>query len=215
MIAGQSSGRVASEGPSTLTTVQKEALLTFLGISTDLHSLAPTLRNTYLKYKTLINASKTMQGLRTSQEWADHLDEHGVERWIPVFVDLVNVFIAKSQFYSSWKGLFSRAQNYAQMKAWLDESSDAESDSEVWAESKDPDHYTIADLAEWLKRKDAAKGKRSAGASSGGGKKSGVKQEKRKKERKASSEESEESSGGKKLKLKSKVKAKSKKNSSE
>ena len=101
------------------------------------------------------------------------------------------------------------------MEAWLDESSDAESDSEVWAGSTDPDHYTIADLAEWLKSKDAAKGKRPAGASSGAGKKSGVKQEKRKKERKASSEESNGSSGGKKLKLKSKVKEKSKKNSSE
>ena len=90
-----------------------------MGISTDLHSLALTLHNTYLKYKTLINASKTMQGLQTSQEWADHLDEHGVECWAPDFVDLVNVFIAKSQFYSSWKGLFSRAQNYSQMKGGL------------------------------------------------------------------------------------------------
>jgi hypothetical protein len=145
LISGQSSGRVASEGPSSLTMVQKEALLTFLGISTDLHSLPPTLRNTYMKYKALINASKPMQGLRSSQEWTDHLDEHGVEHWVPVFVDLVNVFIAKSQFYSSWKGLFSRAQNYPQMKAWLDANSDAESDSEIWAETKDTDNYTIVD----------------------------------------------------------------------
>ncbi|EDR13066.1 uncharacterized protein LACBIDRAFT_322487 [Laccaria bicolor S238N-H82] len=118
--------------------------------------------------------------------------------WFPVF-------IAKSQFYSSWKALFSCAQNYPQMKAWLDASSDAESESEVWAETKDPDHYTIVDLAEWLKRKDVVKGKRSAATSSGAGKKSGVKQEKRKKERKESLEESDESSGGKKLKLKSKL----------
>jgi hypothetical protein len=179
----QSSGRVASEGPSTLTTQQKEALLTFLGISTELHSLAPTLRNTYMKYKTLINASKPMQGLRTSQEWTDHLDEHGLEHWVPIFVDLVNVFIAKSQFYSSWKAVFTRAQNYPQMKSWLDANSDADSDSEVWAETKDPEHYTIGDLAEWLKRKDVVKGKKPAG------KKSIVKQEKKKKERKVSLEE--------------------------
>ena len=195
LITGQSSGRVASEGPSTLTTVQKEALLTFLGISTDLHALAPTLRNNYMKYKALINASKPMQGLRSSKEWTDHLDEHGVEHWIPIFIDLVNIFIAKSQFYSSWKGLFSRAQNYPQMKSWLDADSDADSDSEVWAETKDLDHYTMLDLAEWLKRKDVAKGKKAAVTS--GGKKSVVKQEKKKKERKVSSEESDESSEGK------------------
>ncbi|KIJ89599.1 hypothetical protein K443DRAFT_15955 [Laccaria amethystina LaAM-08-1] len=114
---------------------------------------------------------------------ADHLQEHGVEHWIPVFVDLVNVFIAKSQFYSSWKGSFSRAQKYPQMKSWLDADSDAESDSEVWAETKDPDYYTLADLAEWLKRKDVVKGKKPAVASSSAGKKSVGKQEKRKKER--------------------------------
>jgi hypothetical protein len=96
-----------------------------------MHSLAPTLRNTYAKYKELVNASKPMQGLRSSQEWADHRQEHGVEHWIPVFVDLVNVFTAKSQFYSSWKGSFSHAQKHAQMKSWLDANSDAESDSEV------------------------------------------------------------------------------------
>jgi hypothetical protein len=162
-----------------------------------------------MKYKALINASKPMQGLRSSQDWLDHLDEHGVEHWIPIFVDLVNVFIAKSQFYSNWKALFSHAQNYPQMKSWLDANSDAESDSEVWAETKNPDHYTIGDLAEWLKRKDVAKGKKPAG------KKSVVKQEKRKKERKVSSEESDGSSEGKKSKSKSKLKLKSKKNSSE
>lgn len=180
-----------------------------------MHSLAPTLRNTYAKYKALINASKPMQGLQSNQDWADHLDEHGVEHWIPVFVDLVNVFIAKSQFYSSWKALFSRAQNYSQMKSWLDANSDAESDSEVWAETKDADLYTITDLAEWLKRKDAVKGKRPAVTGSSAGKKSVVKQDKKKKERKASSEESNGSSEGRKSKSKSKFKSKSKKNSSE
>jgi len=111
--------------------------------------------------------------------------------------------------------VFSRAQSYPQMKAWLDAGLDAESDSEIWAETKDLDHYTIADLVEWLKRKDVAKGKRSVVASSSARRKSGGKQEKRKKERKESSEESDGSSGGRKLKSKLKVKSKLKKNSSE
>jgi hypothetical protein len=130
-------------------------------------------------------------------------------------VDLVNVFIAKSQFYSSWKGSFSCAQKHPQMKSWLDANSDAESDSEVWAETKDPDYYTLADLAEWLKRKDVVKGKKPAVASSSAGKKSVGKQEKRKKERKMSSDESDGSSEGKRSKSKLKLKSKSKKNSSE
>jgi len=187
----------------------------FLSISTDMHSLTPTLCNTYLKYKVLIDASKTMQGLQSSQEWADHLDEHSVKHWVPVFVDLINVFITKSQFYSSWKAVFSCAQSYPQMKAWLDAGLDAASDLEIWAETKDLDHYTIADLVEWLKRKDVGKGKRSVVASSNAGKKSGGKQKKRKKERKESSEESDGSSGGRKSKSKLKVKSKLKKNSSE
>ena len=212
LIAGQSSGRT-SEGPSTLSTNQKEALLTFLGIDTDLQNLSFTLRNTYKKYKAIVNATKSIQGLRTKREWAEHLEDHGVELWIPTFVDLVNVFKAKSQYYSIWKPAFTRVQQYPQMKSWLDENSDCESDSEIWAESKDPDDYTFGDLTKWLNQKDVVKGKKPAVASSSGGKKLVVvtKDKKKKKERKVtSSEESEDSAEEKRLKLKAKSKSKRK-----
>ena len=210
--AGQSSGRT-SEGPSTLSTSQKEALLTFLGIDTELQYASATLRNTYTKYKALINSTKSMQGLRANTEWADHLDDHGVEFWVPIFVDLINVFRAKTQFYSTWKPIFNRVQRYSQMKSWLDDDSDCESDSEIWAHTKNPDDYTFGDLAQWLDKKDVAKGKRPAVASSSGGKKSVVvaKDKKKKQKRKAtSSEESEDSSEEKRLKLKAKSKSKRK-----
>jgi hypothetical protein len=211
-ITGQSSVR-NSEGPSNLSTNQKEALLTFLGIDTELQHATSSLRDTYKKYKALINATKSMQGLRASQEWPEHLVEHGVEFWVPIFVDLVNVFKAKSQYYSLWKPEFSRVQRYPQMKSWLDDDSDCESDSEIWANTKNPDDYTFADLKEWLNRKDVAKGKRPAVASSSGGKKLVVatKDKKKKKERQEiSSEESENSWKEKRSKLKAKSKSKQK-----
>jgi len=172
-----------NEGPSTLTPVQKEALLTFLGIPVELRFTPPTLRNSYIKYKACINASQAMSGLRANKEWPTHLEEQGVEYWVPIFVDLVNIFIAKSQFYSSWKIPFGRAQNYPQMKSWLEDNSDCESESEIWAETKNSDHYTLLDLAQWLNKKDAVKGKKPAIASSSKEKKSAGSKEKRKKER--------------------------------
>lgn len=210
-IAGQSSGSGTSEGPSNLTPKQKEAILTFLGIDTALQHLSSTLRNIYIKYKACINASKAMQGLRANREWAEHLEENGVEYWVPIFTDLVHIFIAKTQFYSSWKPTFSRAQSYPQMKSWLDNNSDCESDSEVWAETKDPDAYTFVDLAEWLNRKDAVRGKKPAVAGSSREKKSVAVKDKKRKQRKVSpSEESEDSPEEKKSKLKAKAKSKRK-----
>jgi len=156
-----------------------------------------------VKYKVLVTASKPMKGLRSNQEWADHLEEHGIEYWVPIYVDLVNIFIAKSQFYSGWKTAFSCAPDYPQMQSWLDDKSDCDSDSEVWGDTKKEDDYNFADLMAWLKKKDIARGKKVATTSSHAGKKSVVK-EKRKKERKVSSNKSEDLSERKKSKSKQK-----------
>lgn len=166
-----------------------------------------------------------MQNLRSSQDWADHLEDAGVEHWVPIFVDLINIFIAKSQFYSGWKVAFNRVQEYPQMKAWLNNESDCESDSGLWGETKNTDDYTFVDLMSWLKQKDAVKGKRPAVASSSAGQKavasssagqkavgSGKDKKKKKKEQKESSEEEESSSEEEKAKAK---KSKGKKKASE
>jgi len=188
-----------------------------LGIPTDLQHLGPpSLRTAYIKFKAIIKATKAMHGLRTNKAWADHLEDFDMEYWIPIFTDLVNIFIAKSQFYSTWKATFMPAQSYHQMKAWLEENSDCESDSEVWGDTKNADDYSFADLASWLNRKDVAKGKKSAIAGSSSGKKSATAaKEKKKKAQKESSPESQKSSEEKKLKLKSKSKSKGKKKMSE
>ncbi|KAF8961578.1 hypothetical protein BDZ97DRAFT_1664120 [Flammula alnicola] len=206
-IAGPSSP-ASFDGPSPLPLAHKEALLTFLGIPTELPNLGPaSLRTAYAKYKVLIHASKPMQGLRTSQEWTDHLDEHGIEHWVPIYVDLVNVFIAKSQFYSGWKEPFKRVQAYPRMTAWLDDHPNCESDLDIWGESKKSDDYSFVDLVSWLDKKDVAKEKKPVVASPRAVKKS-VKKEKRKAKKKVSSD-SEESPERKKKSKKSKGKKKS------
>jgi len=212
IIAGQSSGQT-STGPSNLSTIQKEALLTFLGIDIELQHTGPSLRDYYTKYKALVNSNNTMQTLRANKEWPTHLEEQGVDFWIPLFVDLVNVFKAKSQYYSIWRPVFSRVQRHPQMKSWLNNDSDCESDSEIWNITKEPDFYTFRDLTEWLNKRDVVKGKRPAIGSSGGGKKSVVSTKGKKKERKETSSEESEEVSEKKSKLKAKSKSKKKKTS--
>ena len=197
------------EGPSSLSTQHKEALLTFLGIPTELPSQDSTsLRTLYTKYKVLNDSTKQMGNLRSNQEWTNHLEELGVEYWVPIFVDLLNIFIAKSQFYASWKPSFTKALGYPEMIAWLDDDSGCESDSELWAETKDD--YSLGDLKNWLRKKDVAKGKRPVATGS-----SAVKKEKRKKDKRVATESSSsESSEEKNVKAKAKAK-KGKKKASE
>jgi hypothetical protein len=147
-----------------------------------------------------------MQGLRSSKAWTEHFEELGVEHWVPIYVDLVNIFITKSQFYSGWKANFMNAQSYPEMKAWLNNDSDCDSDSELWGETKNVDDYSFVDLASWLKKRDAVKGKKPAIASSS----AGIKKEKRKQDKRETSE-SEAESSGEKEKAKAKAKAKAKK----
>jgi hypothetical protein len=202
-ITASASGTTAlPEGPFSLSTEHKEALLTFLEIPTELLSQDPqSLHTAYAKFKVLNNSSAQMGVLRSSQEWTDHLAELGVPYWVPIFVDLVNIFIAKTQFYSLWKPTFKRAQDYPEMIAWLDDDSDCESDSELWSETKRKDSYSFADLNKWLGRKDVAKGKKPAA-------KVAVKEKKKQDKRAVTSESSEEASEEKAVKAKAKAKAK-------
>ena len=137
-----------TEGPSALSTKHKEALLTFLGIPTELPSQDPTsLRAAYAKFKVLVSSSKQTSNLRSNQEWTDHLEEFGIEtNWFPVFADLANIFISKKQFYASWKPSFKKVLGYPKMVAWLNDDSDCDSGSELCGETKAADDYSLGDL---------------------------------------------------------------------
>jgi hypothetical protein len=195
------SASVLPEGLSSLLTQHKEALLTFLGIPTELPSQdSASLHTLYAKYKALNSSTKQMGNLRSNQEWTNHLEDLGVEYWVPIFVDLLNIFIAKSQFYASWKPSFTKAQSYSKMIAWLDDDSGCESDSELWGETKDKDDYSFGDLKNWLHKKDVVKGKKPAATGS-----SAVKKKKRKKDKRVATESSSsDSSEEKNVKVKAK-----------
>jgi hypothetical protein len=95
-------------GPSKLSKEDKDLLLEYLGIDTDLPSLGPPgLCSAYQKFKAITNATPKVMELARDAEWkAQFGDTHP---WIPTIVHFIDIFVAKTQFYQFWKPLFSRA----------------------------------------------------------------------------------------------------------
>jgi hypothetical protein len=203
------------EGPSTLSSLHKEALLTYLGIPTELPSMGPaTLRTAFYKYNIIIKAMKSMTKLGNNKAWIQHLEDSGVEPgWAPVYVDLINMFIAKSQFYSGWQGSFIRVTIYPGMKAWLEDSPDSPSEEDVWnGIVKTEDHYNYVDLAKWADKMEALKlGKKPVPVAIAVAKKAGS--SKKHKRRKSKKEESSEVDSERDERKKSKKSKKSKRRS--
>jgi hypothetical protein len=158
-------------GPSKLSKEDKDLLLEYLGVDTDLPSLGPPgLCSAYQKFKAITNATPKVMGLARDAEWkAQFSDAHP---WIPTIVHFIDIFVAKSQFYQIWKPTFSRAQEYPVMKDWLNQHKDRLSTKELWnVDAKRT--LTFADLKKWLEEKDREvdikkdeKGKRKAPQSS-------------------------------------------------
>ena len=139
-------------GPSKLLKENKNMLLEYLGIDPDLPSLGPPgLCSSYQKFKAITNATPKVMGLAKDAEWkAQSGDMHP---WIPTIVNFIDIFVAKSQFYQFWKPLFSRAQEYPDMKDWLNQHEDQLSTKELW--NVDAKHTpTFSDLKKWLEEKD-------------------------------------------------------------
>ena len=139
-------------GPSKLSKEDKDLLLEYLGIDTDVPSLGPPgLCSAYQKFKAIMNATPTVMRLAKDAEWkAQFGDAHP---WIPTIVHFIDIFVAKSQFYQIWKLTFSHAQEYPVMKDWLNQHKDRLSTKELW--NLDGNHtLTFADLKKWLEEKD-------------------------------------------------------------
>ena len=120
-------------GPSKLSKENKDLLLEYLGIDTSLPSLGPPgLYSAYQKFKAIMNATPKVMGLSKDAEWkAQFGDTHP---WIPTIVHFIDIFVAKTQFYQFWKPLFSKAQEYPEMKDWLNQHKDRLSTQELWNE---------------------------------------------------------------------------------
>lgn len=139
-------------GPSKLSKENKDLLLQYLGIDTELPSLGPPgLRSAYQKYKAITNATPQVMALGNDAEWKAQFE--GSPAWIPNIVHFINIFIAKSQFYQIWKPSFSRVQKYQDMRDWLDQHPSRLPTEDLW-EIKTSRALGFPDLKKWLNKKD-------------------------------------------------------------
>ena len=125
----------------------------YLGIDTDLPSLGPPgLRTAYQKFKAITNTNSQVIGLGRDSKWKA---QFGDERpWIPTIVNFIDIFVAKSQFYQFWRPLFLEAQEYPDMKDWLNTHPDRLSTKELWKGIDVKQAITFPDLKKWLVEKD-------------------------------------------------------------
>jgi hypothetical protein len=98
----------------------KALLLEYLGIDTELPSLGPPgLHSAYQKFKAIINAIPQIMALGRDAKWKSQFDD--APPWIPTTIIFIEIFVAKSQIYQFWKPLLSQAQEYPEMKDWLNQ----------------------------------------------------------------------------------------------
>ncbi len=139
-------------GPSKLSKQDKDLLLGFLGIDTELPYLGPPgLCSAYQKFKAITNATSQVMGLSKNAEWKAQFSD--TRPWIPTIVHFIDIFVAKSQFYQIWKPMFSRAQEYPAMKDWLNQHDGCVSTKELWNEDSKR-AITFTNLKKWLEIKD-------------------------------------------------------------
>lgn len=101
-----------------------------------------------------MSTSTKVGNLAKDQDWIALCGDHF---WCPTVLDFINIFVAKSQYYRTWKGTFEQAGNYPIMKDWLAGEKDRKSDKSVWGFTKSGGLYSLEDLKTWIqqqKRKD-------------------------------------------------------------
>jgi len=72
----------------------------------------------------------TVTDLGKDAEWKSQFED--TSPWVPSVIHFIKFFVAKTQFYQFWKPLLSRAQEYPDMKDWLDQHEDRMSTKELW-----------------------------------------------------------------------------------
>ena len=139
-------------GPSKLPKADKDLLLEYLGIDTELPSLGPPgLHSAYQKFKAITIATPQVMGMSRDNEWKAQFGDS--RPWVPTIVHFIDIFVAKSQFYQFWKPLFMHAQEYPVMKDWLNMHKDRLPTKELWnLDAKKA--LTFPDLKKWLDEQD-------------------------------------------------------------
>ncbi|KDR65513.1 hypothetical protein GALMADRAFT_232924 [Galerina marginata CBS 339.88] len=163
-----------SGGPSKLSREKKDLVLEYLGIDPDLPYLGPPgLPAAYQKFKAISGAVDEVLKLGSDPEWeAQFIDEPAWTIKVPEFID---IFVAKSQYYKTWRKKFLRASKFSVMVDWLNQTEDRLSNEEIWGPGPKAS-ITFRDLETWLQKKErdaVVKGKAKAGSSSKGKKHDG------------------------------------------
>jgi len=73
--------------------------------------------------------------------------------WVPNIVTFINIFIAKTQFYQVWKPTFLQAEEYPDMRDWLNEEEDFLAAEDLW-DMRGSQVLGFPDLKKWLDKKD-------------------------------------------------------------
>jgi hypothetical protein len=58
------------------------------------------------------------------------------KQWVPHLKDFIEIFVAKTQYYGTWKKAFDDAIRFPAMQDWLVREDDRKSDRAVWGEEK-------------------------------------------------------------------------------
>lgn len=134
-------------GPSALSRADKNDLLEYLGLDPELPYLGPAnLHIAFQKHVAIVQVTEQIAKLPNDLEWAAYLAPRPV--WSINLKDFIDIFIAKSQYYRTWKPLFKAAVKNPAMLAWLKLDNDRKPDNVIWGIEQES--YGFEDLRKWL-----------------------------------------------------------------
>jgi hypothetical protein len=144
-----SSVTVAAGGPAynKFSKEHIDSLLQYLGIDVQLPLGSSCLQGCYQKHCAIINATDKVLKLGQDAEWLA-LEQ---KQRVPHLKDFIEIFVAKTQYYGTWKKAFDDAIRFPAIQDWLAREDDRKSDRAVWGEEKGS--YSFEDLKEYVQEK--------------------------------------------------------------
>ena len=118
-----------------------------MGIDIQLPLASSCLQGCYQKHCAIVNATDKLLKLGQDSEWLA-LEEN---QWVPSLKDFIEIFVAKTQYYGTWKKAFDDAVKFPVMQDWLAMEDDRKSDRAVWGEEKGS--YSFEDLKDYIQKK--------------------------------------------------------------
>jgi hypothetical protein len=107
------------------------------------------LRLAYAKYQGYLKANAKMYQMVANGSWTMKT---------LTGVELIEVFVSKSVWHSSYSKLFPKVKNFALLQKWLENAKDAPSSLDVFGAEKQT--YTFKDLKDVLETLEAARAKK-------------------------------------------------------